>query len=132
MARKNSVIHNNPIPVSEALNTLFREVLKAVPLEDIIFVESLEGDAQRDFLKFCHETYNSQFFAQVVKNLVYTQVMFTAQEAVGAEQYYSGKNMVLGIKVVEDFFQRHANQYEQLTQPKEEFDPHASFDKPKI
>lgn len=126
MPKKPEITHN------QAVNLNFKDILAVVDIKDIKFLEDLVGEERISLAKFCHETYNNPLFIQIVKNFVFTQVMFTADAAVNFEQYLTGKMMVQGIKAFEDLFHRWAAEYENMREPTDNFNPRASFPKPKI
>jgi len=118
---------------NEAVNFNFKDLLKAINFDDILFVESLAGEDRREFFKFCNQVYNNKFFTQIIKNFVHTQVMFTAEEAMSHDQYMFGKAMCQGIKTVEDFFRKYSSAYDAEFTPKDEkFDARKSFSPQKV
>lgn len=128
---------NEPKPITptynEAIQVVFKEILKAVTLDDLKFVENLESDELRDFCKFCSEVNNNPFFKLIMANFVHKQVMITADAGTNSEQYWGGKMMCAGIFTVQDFFKLYAGRWEREYAPaKEPFDPHAAFNKAKI
>jgi hypothetical protein len=117
----------------DAVHFNFQEILKVVDVSDVKFVEFLEGDERRDFCKFCHETFHSPFYAQVIKCFLWAQVMKTADGAVTHDEFWGGKMMCQGIKTIDDFFLKYAKVYDvEFTGSREKFDPSAPFSKVKI
>lgn len=122
------------MPVKKPTNeqniiTLYREILKTVTLDDVVMADDYVGDELRDFCKFCYETYNNPFFAAIIKGFVYAQVYLTAEKHTDADTYNNGKLIVNGIKVLEQYFHKYANQYEtDFMEKSEQFDPHKAFE----
>lgn len=112
----------------EVLNA-FRHLLKGVTTEDIAFEERLTGDERRDFARFCHETYNNEFFEKIISNLYFPQIMFSIQQAENYEEVTFGRATCNGIQLVRDFFAKYARVYEvEYLKDKDEFDANRSFE----
>lgn len=117
----------------ENITTSFREILKVIDVKNVVMADDYTGDDLRDFCQFCFETYHNKFFAQIIKGFVYAQVMTTAEKHTTSEEYYNGKLIVIGIKVMEEYFRKYANLYQlNYMDTKEDFDPHKSFEPGKV
>lgn len=111
------------------LISLYRELLKTVDLEHVVFADQLQGDDRRDFCKFCNEVANNIFFEQIIQGFFHSQAMMTADEATTSEHYYNAKLTLNGMHLLRQYFRKYSNVYEKeyLSEPVK-FDPHRSFE----
>ena len=122
------------MPKNEATNhenliSLYRELLKTVDIDDVKLADQLEGDARRDFCKFCSEVAGNQFFEQVIQGFFHSQAMMTADESTTADHYYNAKLTLNGMHLLRTYFRKYANIYaKEYMKGPEPFDPFRSFE----
>lgn len=107
---------------------LIREILGGITLASIKHAESLEGQERLEFCKYAFFVCRSPHFKTLMESIYYGQVMFTALKASNYDEVSFGRATANGIKLMKEFFEKYANEYEtNYLQPKERFDPNKAF-----
>jgi hypothetical protein len=114
----------------KAVQDLLREQLKGIDLSHITEFDKLEGNDHRKFCKYAFTTFNSPFFKEIVKNLVYAQVLFSVNHAANYDETTFGRATVNGVSLMEELFAKYAREYEnKYLPPSEKFDKHQLISK---
>ncbi len=114
----------------QGVQLLLQEQLKGISLDQITELDKLEGKKHRDFCKYAFTTYNNPFFKEIVKSLVYAQVLFSVNYAESYDTVTFGRATVNGVSLMEELFAKYAREYEsKYLPPSEKFDKHSLISK---
>jgi len=108
---------------------LQRKILDGVQLKDIDWADKLKGQERINFLKFCAQVVDNQYFEQIISMMYFPQIMAAANRAENYEIVSFHRATANGISLVKEFFQKYARQYEiELEGREEKFDKSKAFE----
>lgn len=107
---------------------LFRKIVGSLQLSDIKNFDSLKGDDRHKFLLFCNTVYTSDFFEQIIRNIIFEYTM-KAANAEEVKDTMINRSAANGVNMIQSFFKKYSLRYEKEFQGrKEEFDERSSFE----
>lgn len=112
--------------LQKRIRDLFREIIGGLTLSEVVLPEKLEGQERINFAKYCHETYHSQYFKQILEALYFPQIMHIGTKALDIEEMTFNRATANGIMLVAEMYQKWANIYDEEFSPdqkNQKFDP---------
>lgn len=96
--------------------------LKIIAFQQEEFFDKLSENEKKDFLAGCSVIFNNKVFKKVCDDIGTEQILYTAKEAVTAEDLAYGRGKIHGIAIVYETFAGYNSIHQQNIKKEESFE----------